>query len=66
MARTVGYTTRNISVVLLVFLRRASRAQGGGPSERHKFPGVGRDVSEVRWRTTEGTLPADMGIREYL
>ncbi len=46
----------------LLLLRRAPRAQEGGPSERQHLLGVGREDSEWGRTTTKGVLPEDIEV----
>ncbi len=46
--------------LLLLLLRRVPRALEGGPSERQRLLGVGREDSEWGGRPTKGVLPEDI------
>ncbi len=51
-----------IYLMLLLLLRRAPRAQEGGPSERQHLLGVGRDNSNWGRGAAKGVLPENIEI----
>ncbi len=54
-----------LSLLLLLLLRWAPRALGGGPSGRQHLLGVGREDSEWGRRTTKGVLPEDIEVSHF-